>query len=181
MRKKLLTLLLASVMVVSSFTSVVFAADLVDSVGGTAENPYGGYDTSQNKTTIYDNEDVTDTEYNTTSEVVVYATRASKVTYKIPQVICGNTDSAYYKVGVKGDISATQQISITAPANFTLSDGVRDVTATVSQDKTTWVYSDLLGDDLVDGFSMGTGTISYQLPAGSFSGTFNFTISVTNN
>lgn len=180
--KKFLAFSMVALLLTATTPYTVNASNLVDSVGATEQDPYGGEDVSQGKTTIYDTQDVTNTEYASTSEITVYATKASKITYKIPQTVIGSSEgSAVYKVGVKGDISSTQTVSITAPASFTLSDGERDVTASITQDKTTWIYSDLTADDLVDGFSMATGIISYIIPAGSFSGTFNFNISVTNN
>ena len=167
--KKLLVLGIAATMLFTSNYSVN-AAELVDSVGATQENPYGGTDTTQNKNTAYDEQNVTDSNFTSTSEIKIYATKASKVTYKIPQVVVGSSDGeAVYKVGVKGDLAATQEVSITAPNNFTLSDGERDVEATVSQDKSTWIYTDLTGSSLEDGYSMATGIINYEIPAGSFS------------
>ena len=180
--RKFLALAFATVLLTVSSSSGVHASELVDSVGGTAENPYGGKDVTQNKETVYDDENVTDSEYSSTSEIKVYATKASRVSYKIPQTLVGGSNgTAVYKVGVKGDISATQRVTISAPSSFVLTDGTRNVTATITQDKKTWVYSDLVGSNLVDGYSMGTGTIKYTIPAGSFSGAFNFNIAITNS
>jgi hypothetical protein len=122
---------------------------------------------------------ISTTEHTSQAEVVVYVTRASKVQYKIPQVLIeGSNGSATYKVGVKGDISATQTVSIVPPQSFILTDGVREITASISQPKTAWVYSDLSSNLDEDGYAISVGTLSYSIPAGSFRGSFNFNISV---
>lgn len=179
--KKLIMLSLVGLLLFTSSYDV--KADLINSTGASEQDPFGGHDETQNKDTTYDKVEVSNTEYSTTSEVKVYATKASSVTYKIPQVIVGDSNgTAHYMVGVKGDISATQKINISAPDTFILTDGVRNVTATISQDKSQWVYTDLIVDNSEnDGYSLGSGDISYTLPAGSFSGSFSFDISITNN
>ena len=179
--KKLLVLGIVTAMLFTSNYSVN-AAGLVDSVGATEENPYGGIDTTQNKQTTYDDESVTDLEYTASPQIEVYVTKASKITYKIPQVIVGSSDGkAVYKIGIKGDISSTQKITITPPASFILTDGSKNITARISQNKSSWVSGDLTSGNLEDGYSMTTGTITYTVPAGSFRGTFNFNVTITNS
>lgn len=180
---KFLVLLLVAVLAVSPMTSV-YAETLVDSTGSDYTDESVGRDETQDKDTVYnDTGAITDTTHSSTAEVVVYATRASKVQYKIPQVIIGDgsTGSATYKVGVKGDISSAQTVSITPPESFNLSDGTRTVVASISQTKKSWIYSDLSSSLDDEGFSIGVGTINFTIPAGSFSGSFNFTITVEQN
>lgn len=179
--KRLLGLALVTVLILTPVSSV--RAELVDSEGSEYGDESKGKDTTQGKTTTYTDVPITETEVSKTSEVTVYATRGSSVQYKIPQVIIGSAGgSASYKVGVKGDLSSRQTVSIAPPSEFQMTDGTRSVTATISQPKTSWTYLDLDGvDDTVDddGFTIGVGNISFSIPAGSFSGTFNFDITVS--
>ena len=108
-------------------------------------------------------------------EVRVTVSKASEFEITIPKevVLDGSTGTADYKVKAKGDIAGDQKITVTPDASFALSEvgGKADVTATVTQPDTEYVYTDLQGE--------GTeydGNISATLTAGEWSGKFNFNI-----
>lgn len=175
MRKKLGTLLFTSIFTLCA-TANIFAATLTDSVGSDSNDVTIGSDTTQGKITEYSEISVDDTTYENSSVVNMYATKASKVQYSIPKTIIGDakTKTASYKVGVKGDIDSYQTITIEAPESFELTDGKRTVTATITQEKTSWDYTEITNNE----FNEAVGTINFDIPAGSFTGSFNFLIRV---
>lgn len=114
--------------------------------------------------------------------VSVYATKASSVQIKVPQVLIGDATKSAYHVGVKGDITTKQTVTITPAATFELKD-VKDtnraaVTATVNQNKTSWSCTDLATAGS-DNYVYAKGDISYaELHAGSYSGVFNLAVNL---
>ena len=176
-KKKFLSVLLCTVAICSASTSV-FAKDLANSVGSSSTDITVGKDTTQDKTTIYGSGvTVEGTTYSSSSAVSVYATKKSEIQYSLPQVVIGDATkgSASCVVGVKGDVSVKQNISITAPKTFTLTDGKRTITANLTQAKTNWIWSDLS----TSAFSNSVCSMTFTIPAGEFTGSFNFTIAVT--
>jgi hypothetical protein len=113
--------------------------------------------------------------------VSVYATKSSSVQLKVPQVLIGDATKSAYHVGVKGDITTKQTVTVTPAASFQLKD-VRDtdraaVTATVKQNKTSWSCTDLAAGS--GNYVYAKGDISYaELHAGSYSGVFNLAVNL---
>ena len=114
--------------------------------------------------------------------VSVYATKSSSVQLKVPQVLIGDATKSAYHVGVKGDITTKQTVTVTPAASFQLKD-VRDtdraaVTATVKQNKTSWSCTDLAAAGSGN-YVYAKGDISYaELHAGSYSGVFNLAVNL---
>ena len=114
-----------------------------------------------------------------TQTVSVYATKASSAQIKVPQVLIGDATHSEYLVGVKGDITSKQSISVAPGSNsfnlVDINDSSRSVSASISQSKSNWSYGDLAGGDWV----YSKGSITYaQLKAGSYSGVFNLAINL---
>ena len=109
--------------------------------------------------------------------VSVYATKASSVQLKVPQVLIGDATKSAYHVGVKGDITTKQTVTVTPAASFQLKD-VRDtdraaVTATVKQNKTDLAAAGS------GNYVYAKGDISYaELHTGSYSGVFNLAVNL---
>lgn len=175
---KLVALMLTTMLVVQP--TIIAKAELTDSIGSDSSDESIGRDETQDKDTVYGDVNVNTSEHASQAEVIVYATKASKVQYRVPQVLIGDGSdgSATYKVGVKGDIASNQIVKIIPPESFVLTDGVRTATASISQPKKTWSYNDLLTGLDSNGYSIGIGTITFNIPAGSFSGSFNFDLTV---
>lgn len=193
LRKKLALLALAEAVAISPVT--VFAADLTNSSTSTYADGTEGYvtvgeDTTQGKTSSKTSiEDITDTTYANTSEAEVYVTRGSTFSVVIPKVITldGSTKAGDYQVAVKGDISGNQKISVTTPDTFEMAEqnatvAQKDnVTATIAGAKTEWTQSEIKADTY-DGTGTTKGTITADgITAGSWKGTFDFSISLTND
>lgn len=180
-------LALAVVGVVTTGASSVYAAQssFNDSTASSTdgENFSAGKDESQNKVGnmtdhTFGGETSTPTDSKTQS-VSVYATKASSVQIKVPQVLVGGSSKSEYLVGVKGDITSKQSVTVAPLSNtFKLTnvyDSSKSETATISQTKTDWSYSDLSAADWV----YSKGTISYNtLKAGSYNGTFNLAVNL---
>ncbi len=112
----------------------------------------------------------------------VYATLPSSFTVKIPKTVIltgAANGSGSYTVKVSGDIAGDETITVKPDASVAMQQsGKTDVTATISQTKTTWTVADT---GLVDGLST-TGTITADgLTAGQWKGSFNFDISLSKN
>lgn len=182
-------LALAVVGVVTTGASSVYAAQssFNDSTASSTdgENFSAGEDESQNKVGnmtdhTFGGGTSTPTDSKTQS-VSVYATKASSVQIKVPQVLVGNSTKSEYLVGVKGDITSKQSVSVAPTAStFKLTDvhdSSRSVTANITQTKTNWSYSDLAGANM--DWVNSKGTISYsELKAGSYSGIFNLAVNL---
>ena len=180
-------LALAVVGVVTTGASSVYAAQssFNDSTASSTdgENFSAGKDESQNKVgnmTDHTFGGGTSTPTDSTTQTVsVYATKASSAQIKVPQVLVGDATHSKYLVGVKGDITSKQSISV-APTSSTFKltdvhDNSRNVTANISQTKSDWSYADLASDNWV----YSEGTITYnQLEAGSYNGVFNLAVNL---
>lgn len=173
----------------------VFAADPVSFNNSTASTVSGtnsetftaGSDASQNQVGKETDQTLggatTSAPTETKSQnVSVYATKSSSVQLKIPQVLIGDATKSAYHVGVKGDITTKQTVTVTPAATFELKD-VKDadrtaVKATVQQNKTSWSCTDLA--------TAGSGNYVYakdditypELHAGSYSGVFNLAVNL---
>lgn len=185
LKKRLISLLVASMVIIMSFGStIVMAADSDDSkasVGSVAldidaeADKVTGKDTVQNKQSEYSDE----IDINSTEGCEVYATLPSSFTVVIPKkvILTGSANgSGAYTVKVKGDIAGNETITVAPAATVAMKQtGKTDVTATIAQPKTTWTVADA-------GLAAGvitTGTITAAgLTAGSWAGAFNFDISL---
>ena len=98
----------------------------------------------------------------------------------IPKKITLGTDkTAAYTVLVTGDIASDKQVTVVPDATFLMKDvtvesgGKEDVTAKVTQEETIWIWSEVANG------SEKRGSISAEdLTAGSWEGTFNFSIAL---
>lgn len=125
----------------------------------------------------------------TTTTATTAGQQTSTVTYEsdstfsvtIPKAVIINSDkTGKYTISVKGDLLANQKLTVTPDSTVTMSiiesqkttNGKSDVTATVSQQKTSWAYNECSSTA-----SSTTGTITATgLSAGSWTGALNFTI-----
>lgn len=115
------------------------------------------------------------------TECEVYAEIGNSFTVTIPKKITlsGTTKTGSYTVTVEGDIAGTDIVKVVPDKSFALSSsGLADITATINQDKTEWIYSEFT--------TIGNGSINAKdLSAGKWEGSFNFNISLdgtkTNN
>ena len=111
------------------------------------------------------------------ANTTVYAEIGSEFTIIIPKhiVIDAETKTGAYTVGVTGDIAGNETVKIIPEESFAMTQsGKSDITASVSQDKTEWVFSEMLENNVI-----GNGSISVEdLTAGSWSGNFNFSIAL---
>ena len=209
MLRKILGVSLAALMTLTSATSA-FAltpeSGLLDATGNYANSTGSvvadkdatdidgvvGKDTTQGEYSQYDV--VVDGYTGTTldpfeSETEVYVTVLPAYSIKIPKtIILSASGLGFYDIGVKGDISGAQTLTIkpedkiadTEDVDFYMSEqgafvGAKDdVVATVEQDKTEWRYSDINKDDFT--WLENAGKITATLTAGSWAGTFSFII-----
>lgn len=106
-------------------------------------------------------------------EVDVTVTITGSYSVSIPKSISAtNKKTLEYEINVTGDIAGDEVISVVPDAELTLKQqGKDDVTAQISQDKTEWAF------DEVGTKASGTITVP-QLSAGTWSGAFNFDISL---
>lgn len=199
MRKKkvLATMLMAGALVATPLSAFAANPELTDSTSSdfTTDPETLGEDVTQGKTyTTVSIDDIKDTTYSQTSQAEVYCTQASVFSVNIPKIITldGQTKEGVYQVKVKGDISGNQKISVTTPATFTMGEQnatvnkKADVTATIYDEanggaKTEWTQSEIKADTYV-----GTGTTigkisAKDITAGSWKGTFDFSIDLTND
>ena len=186
--KRLKGLLFAMAFVgMTASTSIAYASptSFNDSTASTTDgtNFSEGSDVSQNKEgsmTDHSFGGGTSTPTDSTTQTVsVYATKASSAQIKVPQVLIGDATHSDYLVGVKGDITSKQSISVAPSSNtFNLvdvNDSSRSVSASISQTKSNWSYGDLAEGDWV----YSKGSITYaQLKAGSYSGVFNLAVNL---
>lgn len=123
-------------------------------------------------------QDITDIS-GTPVNVPVTANISNNYTVTIPTNIdFGNSKQAEYTVSAKGDVSASTIINIAPEGEFQMSYLLKNVTATVTQDKKKWICSDVTGNS--EGTSV-NGTISApDLTAGNWSGNLKFNITITN-
>ena len=184
-KKKIIkaTLIASVLLTLTVGTSLTaFAGTYQDSVGSASSDTSVGADVTQDKTTGYGTTDtIRDETYSSTLSVNVYLTKACTVQYSLPQTLIGDavTNTASYKVGVKGDISSNQTVGIETPASFELtSESGQKGSGTITQSKTAWVYTDLNKTS----FNTTSGSVDFSIPnAGRYKGSFNFTITIKRN
>ena len=130
----------------------VFAADptsfnnsTASTVSGTSNETFtAGSDASQNQvgkeaSVTFGGTTSNPTETSPTNNVSVYATKASSVQVKIPQILIGDSSKSTYHVGVKGDVTTKQSVTVApSAASFVLKDSndptneSRNVTANIT-------------------------------------------------
>lgn len=174
----------------------VYAAESLSNSAGSAASDYSaseddilGVDLTQSQQTEYATvvEDSAATEESRSESVAVYATQASTYCVVIPKTIIldGDTGVGEYQVGVKGDISGSQSVSVIPVSQMTLTQqGKEPITALISQksygssgeEKTQWTCSEINLSE----YTLQSGFIEAELSAGSWNGTFDFTITLTN-
>ena len=147
MKKKILVAVMALAMVATTVTPQIFAT----------------VDETQKVTT------------NESAATEVKYSQTSTFSVTVPKTITLGADkTSSYTVDVNGDIASNETVTVTPDATVTMediNDIKADVTGTITQDKTSWIYSEM--DDNA------TGSVSAQgLTAGTWNGTFNFAIAL---
>ena len=186
--KRIMACLLAALTVTAVSSTTAFAASTTqNSSGSTVAENMDGKDTTQDKKTVYSGEITADS----TEEVKVYATQASTFSVKIPKVIIldGQAGTAKYQVSVKGNINGEEMIKVVPTASFKMSQsGKADITATTTQTVQNFVNTTLaehlnkshMNGVKPDAFITTEGDVSVAgMTAGSWAGTTNFNISLT--
>ena len=114
---------------------------------------------------------------NTQSEVQVSLGIESTYSITIPKTIemDKETKSAEYEISIQGSISELQYISVVPEYEFIMTDGIHEVTATVSQERTEWEASDISEN----GGAIAIGCVEAgDIMAGNWSGSFIYDISI---
>ena len=147
MKKKFLVAVMAMAMVATTVTPQIFAT----------------VDNTQNVTT------------NKSAATEVKYSQTSTFSVTVPKTITLGADkTSSYTVDVSGDIASNENVTVTPDATVTMKDvnSIKaDVTGAITQDKTSWIYSEMDTD--------ATGSISATgLTAGTWNGTFNFAIAL---
>lgn len=188
MKKKLLVLLLATGLVLTSFVPTK-AAELVNSTGSDATDLKKGADTTQGKVTeYYPDTTVNTSTYDANSAVAVFVTKGSMIKISAPKTLIlgvGESDPATrlstatgsYKIGLLGDLGGAQKITVSFPTTVTLTSGTKSIDAAISAVKKDWTWKDVNPTT----FTYATSTISVAgLSSGSYTGAFNVHLAVTN-
>jgi len=123
----------------------------------------------------------TDVTENATNNTTVYAELGSAFKVTIPKhiILDGTEKKGAYTVSVTGDIAGTEVVNVVPDKSFALSsNNLKDVTASINQDKTSWKFNEMLEDNAV----IGNGAIDASgISAGSWNGNFNFNINLDYN
>lgn len=116
-----------------------------------------------------------------TRDTEVLYDQASTFSVTIPKtIVLGDTKASDYTVNVKGDIASDKQVNVTPNASFDMIDqagGKDDVEATVTQNETVWSSKDVCKEN---GTDKAGNVEALGLTAGSWKGTFQFTIVLEN-
>ena len=106
----------------------------------------------------------------------VYAEVGSFFKVSIPKhiILDGTLKQGNYTISAIGDIAGYETLYVTPDKSFALkSNNLNDVTASISQDKTSWKFNEILEESNV----LGNGLIDASgISAGSWNGNFNFNI-----
>lgn len=188
--KKIFSIIMA-IVILATFSMTAFAAnDLTNSVGSVASDSEAvqviGNDATQGKVSEYEVavDNSTATSETNTKSVDVYATQGSTYSVKIPKTIIldGATGNGAYKVSVKGNISGNQTVKVIPDSTFVLSEvatvnAKSDNIAVVTQAKTAWTTSELSDSTWA---TQNASIAVSPMSAGSWHGTFGFTVSIEN-
>ena len=174
MNKKILSLCIASTMLLSALPTTVLAA----SVGSTDTDKNIGSDSVQNQQTQYANF------HESNAETEVYLTvDDSELLVSVPSTVIldGTPDDngqyiGKYSVGVKGDMAGNKVVIVEPDTNVVSlrQDGKINNDATISQTQTDFNTDDFRDETVTDGTITATG-----LTAGSWNSEFNFNISIS--
>ena len=129
------------------------------------------------KTSVASVDETIDIKESGSSETSVYAELGSEFLVTIPKslTLSGLSKTGTYTVSVEGDIAGYEKINIIPDETFTLnSQGLNGITASISQDKTSWLFNEILESNKI----IGNGEISANLTAGKWEGSFNFNINL---
>lgn len=188
-RKFMIAIAMCAMMAAASVSTTAFAATTnIGSTGSDSTDISVGADTVQGKVTTYSGEITADA----TEACQVYATQGSTFSVSIPKVIildgtAGAANDATYKVTAKGNIAGNEVITIAPEASFLMTQtGKADLTTTVDQTVQKFVAqtTDPAAEDTKNGVNPTTalettGTVTAAgMEAGSYAGTFDFTISL---
>ena len=113
-----------------------------------------------------------------TAKTTVYADIDSEYTVALPKTIKLDSTgkNSDYSVNVKGDIAGTDMINVVPDSSFAMStDGKDSVTATVTQTKTSFNYTEVSANG-GDGTTTTGSVVAAGLTAGEWNGTFNFNV-----
>lgn len=188
--KKIFSIIMA-IVILATFSMTAFAAnDLTNSVGSVATDSEAvqviGNDATQGKVSEYEVavDNSTATSETNTKSVDVYATQGSTYSVKIPKTIIldGSTGNGAYRVSVKGNISGNQTVKVIPDSTFVLSEvatvsAKSDIIAVVTQAKTAWTTSELSDSTWA---TQSASIAASPMSAGSWHGTFGFTVSIEN-
>lgn len=118
----------------------------------------------------------TDIKNTGTTNVPVTAIVNSSFTVTIPKSIDISNENASYNIGVSGDLAGNEKLTVVPTQAFEMKEKnnfKQPVTATVTQDKKEWSYTDVAA-------SIGaSGSIVANLSAGDWSGTLAFNVSIS--
>ena len=130
------------------------------------------------KTSVASVDETIDIKESGSSKTSVYAELGSEFLVTIPKslTLSGIDKKGTYTVSVSGDIAGYEKINVIPDETFTLNSvGLNSITASINQDKISWIYSEITTDSAV----IGNGTINASnLSAGKWNGTFNFNINL---
>lgn len=173
---KILAVLTVIIIVFCFSTTVAFA----ESAGSIATDTTVGEDIKQGVKTEYDNIQVNNQNKIGTEVYLTNDTESVLVSVPKKVIVSGvpDTDNLYkgkYKVKVDGDFAGNKTVSVMPDYNVVLKQtGKNDARATITQDKSSFSYQDVIGDN-----NIGNGVISAKsLTAGSWNGIFNFNINL---
>ena len=117
---------------------------------------------------------------NQSADCEVYAELGSDFKVTIPKKITlnGATKKGAYTVTCTGDIAGTEYVKVVPDETVVLSSvNLNNVTASITQDKTEWIYNEILENGVI-----GKGSIDASgITAGAWNGTFNFNVSLESN
>ena len=185
-KRKIVTLSMIAALMVGNMT-VANAAELKNSVGSDSSNTSVGVDTTQGKSTEYENATINSTTYTKDNAVSVYATKTSWVTVSVPKTLILGPDasnsskySCSFDVSVEGDIAGAQSVTITPSESSSLVevDGKKTSPecAITLNGKNAITYS---ANDLVAGKKTATGKITTDgMKAGTYKTNMIFNVAI---
>ena len=126
----------------------------------------------------------------TSGSIAVSAVVSSTYSIELPaSLVLAETDadthtfSSTYSVGVKANLLDNEKVTVIPDASFTMTSGVHNATASVSQPINTWRNTAVAGNEIAadfEDFVPTTGTISVVLTnAGTYNGSATFTFTKT--
>lgn len=93
-------------------------------------------------------------------------------------IVIDDTKTATYSTSLSGDVAKATSISVIPDSNIVLSDGVREIAATVTQEKQQWMGTEITEEGVT---TTGTISVTDDVPAGTWTGTLNFVVSCSEN